>query len=53
MTATAITALQAARAMGLAPEEMADLLVRCGIQATGGLLSKGKAASAHRQIWNR
>ena len=44
MTATAITALQAARAMGLAPEEMADLLVRCGIQANGGLLSREQVA---------
>ena len=44
MTATAITALQAACAMGLAPEEMADLLVRCGIQANGGLLSREQVA---------
>ena len=45
MMMTAITVYQAARAMGVAPEELEALLARWGIRAQGGLLAPDQVAA--------
>lgn len=45
MMMTAITVYQAARAMGVTPEELENMLAKWGIRAEGGLLAPDQAAA--------